>query len=42
MGKELYVVTLSEKIHAEARVAVRADSMEEAARLALGMDRGPG
>ena len=35
MGKELYVVTLSQKINAEARVAVRADSMEEAARLAL-------
>ena len=35
MEKELYVVTLSEKIWAEATVAVRADSMEEAARLAL-------
>ena len=35
MEKELYVVTLSKKIWAEARVAVRADSEEEAARLAL-------
>ena len=35
MGQNLYVVTLSEKIWAEATVAVRADSMEEAARLAL-------
>jgi len=35
MGKELYVVSLAEKMWAETRVAVRADSMEEAARLAL-------
>ena len=35
MGKELYVVFLAEKIWAETRVAVRADSEEEAARLAL-------
>jgi len=34
-GKELYVVTLSKKIWAQDRIAVRADSEEEAARLAL-------
>ena len=35
MGKELYVVFLAEQIWAETRVAVRANSEEEAARLAL-------
>ena len=35
MGKKLYLVTLSASVLADATVAVRADSEEEAARLAL-------
>ena len=34
-GKQMYVVILGEKILAQTRVAVRADSEEDAARLAL-------
>ena len=35
MGQKFYVVTLGEKILAQTKAAVRADSEEDAARLAL-------